>query len=38
MQDYVKNYIDALTAAKQKITTKESDTLSDIAKTGNQAT
>ena len=38
MQDYVKNYIEALTAAKQKITTKESDALTDISKTGNQAT
>jgi len=38
MQDYVKNYIEALTAAKQKITTKESDTQADLSKTGNQAT
>ncbi|EOD65512.1 hypothetical protein [Amycolatopsis vancoresmycina] len=38
MQEYVKNYIDALTAAKQKITTKESDTQADLSKTGNQAT
>ena len=38
MQDYVKNYIEALTAAKQKITTKESDASADLSKTGNQAT
>ena len=38
MQEYVKNYIEALTAAKQKITTKESDTQADLSKTGKQAT
>ncbi|NBH09838.1 MULTISPECIES: hypothetical protein [Amycolatopsis] len=38
MQEYVTNYIDALTAAKKKITTKESETQADMAKTGNQAT
>ena len=38
MQDYVKNYIEALTAAKQKITTKESDAYTDLSKQGNQAT
>ncbi|MGW5715792.1 hypothetical protein ACWEVP_06475 [Amycolatopsis sp. NPDC003865] len=38
MQEYVKNYIEALTAAKKKITTKESDTQADLSKTGNQAT
>lgn len=38
MREYVRNYIDALTAAKQKITTKESDTQADLSKTGNQAT
>ncbi|MDT7804261.1 MAG: hypothetical protein QOI78_7694 [Actinomycetota bacterium] len=38
MQEYVKNYIEALTAAKQKITTNESETQAGLSKTGNQAT
>jgi hypothetical protein len=32
MQDYVQTYIDQLTAAKQKITTKEADTQHDLGK------
>ncbi|MFD9963539.1 hypothetical protein [Amycolatopsis sp. NPDC058986] len=36
MQEYVKNYIDALLDAKKKITTKEADTQADISKAGKQ--
>ncbi|MFE6610082.1 hypothetical protein [Amycolatopsis sp. NPDC057786] len=32
MQDYVKNYIDQLTAAKQKITTNEAETQASLNK------
>ena len=38
MQQYIEGYIQALTAAKQKITTKESDAQADLSKTGNQPT
>jgi hypothetical protein len=37
MQDYVKKYLDALMAAKRKITTNDADVSADITKTGSQA-
>ncbi|MFC4083473.1 hypothetical protein [Amycolatopsis samaneae] len=37
MQEYVKNYVDALLDAKKKITTKEAETQADMSKAGKQS-
>jgi hypothetical protein len=36
MQDYVRSYIDALTAAKRKIVTQNAEAASDVDKIGNR--